>query len=452
MTRGLALVIAAKLLAGPAHAAPPGPVERAEALAAAATAQLPAGAAGALSQARQALALTADFEPTAFVSAGRKGEVVEDAYVAAREEYRHHRARLYEAVGRALLAQEQPAAAGRYLRRAVLLQATPARHTELARALLAQGRGREAMASIEPALAAPAIGPDVLAGLGQAVDLVGLPSAQAEIDRVRVKALGAAAEWRDGPVPLPAGLKLSTNPVFQLQDAATNVVYVAETSCRSCSEDMAALRKAVPAEARVLLVPERDDQDQALRQVVDLYRYGWSLLLGKQLAQTLALAPRSALVIAREGWSAAVVKPPFTTSLPPLVALLAKADLKETLPRAKWNHRPVARAAVPAPPAFTPEGLAPPEEDPVPAAFTAALEAFRAKRYAEALRKIDALEAAGDGYLLPPEARLNRALCVAGLGRREEARKSLLKVGDSRFQDEVDRALESVGTPAGRAR
>ena len=62
------------------------------------------------------------------------------------------------------------------------------------------------------------------------------------------------------------------------------------------------------------------------------------------------------------------------------------------------------------------------------------------------------VEAEGDGYLLPPEARLNRALCLAGLGRREEARKMILKIGDSRLQEQVDRALEAVGTPAKRTR
>ena len=36
---------------------------------------------------------------------------------------------------------------------------------------------------------------------------------------------------------------------------------------------------------------------------------------------------------------------------------------------------------------------------------------------------------------------LGRALAMAGLGRREEARRMLLRIGDSRFQEAVDRAL-----------
>ncbi len=79
--------------------------------------------------------------------------------------------------------------------------------------------------------------------------------------------------------------------------------------------------------------------------------------------------------------------------------------------------------------------------------FTGAVEAFRKGRKAEALRLFEGLEARGDGWLLPPEARLDRALCLAGLARREEARRMLLRTGDSRFQDAVDRALEAVGSP-----
>ena len=78
--------------------------------------------AGALAEAQRALALTADFDPTDFVKAGRKGEVVEDEFVAARRAYRRHRALLYEAVGAAQARLGNHAAAARYLRRAALLK------------------------------------------------------------------------------------------------------------------------------------------------------------------------------------------------------------------------------------------------------------------------------------------------------------------------------------------
>jgi hypothetical protein len=72
--------------------------------------------------------------------------------------------------------------------------------------------------------------------------------------------------------------------------------------------------------------------------------------------------------------------------------------------------------------------------------------AYRDGRAAEAQRLLDGLAARGDGWLLPPEARLDRALCLAKAGQRDAARLLLLHVGDSRFQDDVDRALESVGS------
>src|SRR5271169_1530552 len=98
-----------------------------------------------VTEARKALAMTEDFEPTEFVKAGRKGEVVEDAYLAAREEYRHHRAKLYAALGRCLLKARRGQDAARYLGRAVLLDASGGSLPELSSALLAAGKGRAAL-------------------------------------------------------------------------------------------------------------------------------------------------------------------------------------------------------------------------------------------------------------------------------------------------------------------
>jgi Tfp pilus assembly protein FimV len=42
--------------------------------------------------------------------------------------------------------------------------------------------------------------------------------------------------------------------------------------------------------------------------------------------------------------------------------------------------------------------------------------------------------------------RLNRALLLSSMGRREEARALLRRVGDSRFQAEADALLERLGT------
>ena len=427
------------------------PTDEAERLAAEAVRMATARPQQALAQARKALALTAEFEPTAFVKAGRKGEVVEDAYLAAREEYRRHRARLYQAFGEMLLQQGQAAAASRYLRRAVLLGPDLAPTLGLARALLAQGKGRAALDTLERAYGAGSAGPELVALVGQAADAARLPSAQAEIDRARLGRLpSGAVPYRDGPLTLPAGVRLSTNPVFRLEDAPINLIYEAEVSCKSCSIDLEALKRDVPRNVRVIALPEAEDRDAALRQVLSLYRFEWPLLLGKGLPALLKLEPRSALIVARDGWAGAVLKAPFGASLAAALGVFAQNDIPETRPRAEWNRRPVERRPPTPPPALLPEGLAPGEEDPAPAEFTAAVEAFRRGRKAEALRLFEALEARSDGWLLPPEARLDRALCLAGLGRREEARRMLLRTGDSRFQDAVDRALEAVGTPGAK--
>src|SRR5262249_35967122 len=132
-------------------AAPANPTAEAERLASEATGFASTRPKDAVAQARKALALTADFEPTAFVKAGRKGEVVEDEYLAAREGSRRHRARLYESLGLCLAASGQHLPASRYLRRAVLLDPGGPRVLALARSLVALDRGPAALEALEKA-------------------------------------------------------------------------------------------------------------------------------------------------------------------------------------------------------------------------------------------------------------------------------------------------------------
>jgi hypothetical protein len=220
---------------------------------------------------------------------------------------------------------------------------------------------------------------------------------------------------------------------------------VAEASCRTCSGDLEALKRALPPDTRVVMVPPAPDQDIALRQVLTLYRYPWPVLVGKKAAPSLAVKPPAALLVARSGWVGAVVRPPFEESLTAAVKLLSRHDVTESVPRAKWNNRPVDRGPDAPPPAFTPEGLAPGEDLPLPGPFIAAADAYKAGQGLQAFRFLETLENKGEGWLLPPEARFDRALCLAAMGERERARKLLLRIGDSRFQDAVDRALERVG-------
>lgn len=407
-----------------------------------------------LSQARKALALTSDFEPTAFVKAGRKGEVVEDAYLEGRREFRRHRARLYGALGECLARAGRHEQAVRYLRRALDLGGgDPNAGARLSRSLLALGRGRTALDTLLAGGAAR-LGPEALALAEQAADAIGLASLQAEIDRARLQALGVVprVEYRDGPFRLPDGARLPTGAPLRFDGDGMALAYVAEASCRSCSADLEALTRVVPKGVRVVVTPALPDHDQVLRQTLGLYGYDWPLLVAKGIAASLGVSPPSVLVVARHGWVGAVSRPPLETTVPPVVEVLGRMDVRETVPRPAWNRRPASRPPAAEGPGLLPEGLAPGEDDPPPADFAEAVAAYRTGRAAKALRLLESIEARGDGWLLPPEARLDRALCLAALGRRDEARRLLLRTGDSRFQEAVDRALESVGTPPVRSK
>jgi tetratricopeptide (TPR) repeat protein len=386
--------------------------------------------------ARRALARTAEFNPTTFVQAGRKGEVVEDAFLSARDSYRRHRALLYEAVGAALLAKGEARPASRYLRRALVLEPETRRVELLVRALLDAGLGAEALhlLHVHGHRGLPA---DLFA---RAADALGLPSAQLEIDRAQLRPLAPAVAIATVPVALPPSTRSSTGGPFAW-DTAPTVVYVSDDTCRTCSADLEALSRILPAGARVAVTAADPDRDHALRQVMSLYRLKWPVIVGRGVAQALPVEPGQVIVVARGGWAAVTLKAPFER-LPQVVESLSRTGLAERLPRERWNRQPPATPVAPAPLPLTAEGLAPGEDEPAPPSWDLAVAAYRAKRHAEALKHFEALEA--QGWLLPPEARIDRALALAGLGHSAEARALLLGVGDSRFQDAADRALENV--------
>jgi hypothetical protein len=348
-------------------------------------------------------------------------------------------------VGECLARSGAHAQAARYLRRAVDLDGSRERVRALAGALVATGRGREAMAVLLAAVPSE-WDPVTLALAEQAADAVGLPSLQVEIDRARLAALPAELrpEWREGPLRLPERARLSTGGPFRLEGDSPVLVYLAEPLCRTCSADVEDLQRSAGA-TRVLAAPQVPDRDGTLRRVLALYRRDWPLLLGPGVAAALPAAAPALVAMARGGWSIAVLRSPFAASLGPVLGALGQKDVAEARPRPGWNGRPVDRAALPPRPGLMSEGLAPGEDEPAPEDFVRAVAAYGAGRFAEALSGFQTLEARGDGWLLPPEARLNRGLCLAALGRREEARRLLLRTGDSRFPDAVDRALEQAG-------
>jgi tetratricopeptide (TPR) repeat protein len=426
-------------------------VKEAERLAAEAIATSAAHPDAALAAARRALALTAEFQPTSFVRAGRRGEVVEDEYTAARTEYRRHRAPVYEAMGAALAAQGKHEAAVRYLRRAMVLDPGDGRAARLAASLLALGKGGLALGMLhERGKASGGIGAALLPLLERAVDAEGRASVQVEVDLSRLSALhGRGLVARDGPVRLPAAARLSTGAPLRLEGVPA-VFYLAGWSCATCSEDLEAIKRAVPEGTSVALVPANPDEDRALRQVVDLYRLRWPLALGTGVASALGGEEGHVVVVGRGGWIAVTLAPPFEPRLADVVRILSRRDVAETPPRPSWSRRPVDRTPAAPPGGLLPEGFAAGEEGAPPPAFERALAAYRGGRFAEALRLFEALGAAEDGWLLPPEARLNRAIVLAALGRREEARGIVLRIGDARLEDAADRALDRIG--AGRAR
>jgi len=426
----------------------PDPTKEAEALASSAVRLAGERPEEALAQARKALSLTAEFEPLAFVKAGRKGEVVEDSYLAARTAYRSHRAHLYEAVGRCLGRSGRHKEASRYFARSVALDPRGGAVVPLARSLVALGRAFEALdlliGSGEESLA-----PESLAVAEQAADAGGLPSLQSEIDRVRLQHLPKelAIDPRPGPLHPPDRSHLSTGEPFRLDGEGLTLIYVAEASCRSCSADLEVVKRATPPDVHVVMAPANPARDESLRQTLGLYHYRWPVLVGPSISVASGVLPPGILLVGRLGWSGAVVKPPFAASLPQALGVLARKDLQETIPRSGWKGRPAVREPAPPAPKLLAEGLAPGEDEPTPPAFAEALAAYRAGHAAQARHLFEQLEASGDGWLLPPEARLDRALCLAAAGQKEEARRMLLRIGDSRFQEDVDRALERIGSP-----
>lgn len=229
-------------------------------------------------------------------------------------------------------------------------------------------------------------------------------------------------------------------------DDTTSLVYVADPSCRSCSADIEALTRLAPPSVRVLLMAAVQDKDQALRSVATTYRRTWPYVVNAGPAESLGLPAPCVVVIGRGGFSVAFVKAPLVERLVPVLEVFAKRDVAETPPRPSWNRVPVERRPPTPRLALLANGLAPGEDEPAPAAFAQAVAAFDAGHPAEALKLFEALREAGDGWLLGPEARLDRALCLAALGRREEARLLLLKTGDSRFQEAVNQQLERIGS------
>jgi tetratricopeptide (TPR) repeat protein len=443
------VIIAAVGLVTSLAAAPAGTVSQAAALAAHASELVARDPEAAWQEAERALGLTERFDPTDFAAAGRRGEMADDTYREARAAYRRHRAGLFLAAGRVQMGRGRFVAAERYLRRALELDPGLDR-VPLAGCLLALGRGWDALDIVIDGIASGAASPGASAEAARAADLLGLPSIQAEIDRRRVLgAREAGLKWIGGPLALPERARLSTGARFSFSDDdQLRVVYVAQGGCATCSADLESLGRLVPDQVQILVVAQGDDD--VLRRVLALYQRTWPLLRGEGVGRALPVEAPAVLFVARSGWSVATAAPPLERSVPALMGILRRTDIVERVPRSSWNGSAPRRPAAerPSRQGLAAGSLAPGEDEPWPEEFTRAQQSYRDGRYADALALIERLAQRDDGWLLSPEARLDEALCLAGQGRRSEARRRLLRIGDSRYQEDVDRLIETLGTPA----
>jgi len=405
----------------------------------------------ALAWGERALEASREFDPTEFVSSGRRGELVDDAFLEARRAYRMHRSRVYAVVGRALARLGQSREAVRFLRRAQDLHpGAPAQ--DLVEALLASHQPAEALDELLGSVGDSRPTATWQALAGRAADALGLACLQGEIDRRRLTRLAATVTvgLHNGAVGVPGHVRLSSGAPLRLQeDERVTAFYLATADCLTCSADLELLARLIPDDVRLVIVPPEDD-DRVLRQALRLYRRDdWLTTVGAGMHAALDAEAPAVVAVARRGWSAGVAGPPLERSLPGLLGVFAHRDVSERLPRAAWRGVPPRREARPRP-GFPAGGLAPGEDEPFPTEFAQAREALAHGETEAALRWIDVLASRRDGWLLPPEARLDRALILLGAGRRSEARSILRGIGDSRFQARVDALLEQAGGLEGR--
>ena len=162
------------------------------------------------------------------------------------------------------------------------------------------------------------------------------------------------------------------------------------------------------------------------------------------------LEPRSLLIVARGGWTLAVLKAPFGPELgtrPRGAPARGRARRRCRAPpgtAARWTARRSRRR-----PASCPRGWPRARTSPFPPEFTAAVEAYRAgpRRRGAERASTRSRRGATAGCCRPRRASTGRS-ASRGAGKRDAARRILLRTGDSRFEDAIDRLLETVAALA----
>ena len=292
------------------------------------------------------------------------------------------------------------------------------------------------------------LSPEAASVIDRAADVARLPSAQAEIDRGRLKAtLKGAVTLRRGRVTFPPGRgsrHRSDLPARGRGDqpdlrgrGLVPVVLGRPHPAATCRSRSGARHGAARG----------GGPGRRVAPGAGHLRLPLAAPAARGVGEQLDLPPRSVLVLARGGWTAAVPEPPFGPALASTLAALARTDVREAVPRANWNRRPVDRSPLPPPPPGRRRTDWPRVRTSRSRPISPRPEAYRGGTICGGDEELRCDQARGDGWLLPPEARLDRALCLAGMGKRHEARRILLRTGDSRFENAMDETLERVAPP-----
>ncbi len=380
---------------------------------------------GALSAGLAALAATVDFEPTAFVKAGRKGEVVEDDYLS----------RPGTPIAGTGLASTPPwaestpprgdhEAAVRYLRRAEFLGPDSSSGRAARGCLSPRSVGPQRRRSCCRD-SSPRVGPGQTSWRSSrrsSTRQAGRASRSRSIGPESWPSLGGARSGGTGHFELPKGTRLSTAPVFRMADAAVNVIYAAEASCQTCSEDVEALRRGDPALPRGSSSCPRDRTTTTpCGRCSVCSSVSWPVMIGPGLGSTLGVTPRSVLIVGRGGWGAALLPGAPEAGARQGGGTVGKDGCRsKSLPRPGWNRRPVERSSAHVRyRGCGPRGWRPATTSLRQPEFEAAVTAYREKRPAEAMRLFDESPDAGtDGSFPPRPGSTARCVSMRSVGER----------------------------------
>ena len=252
--------------------------------------------------------------------------------------------------------------------------------------------------------------------IARAADVAGLPSAQAEIDRGRLVAtLGKARRAARGTVRDAPGRAALDEPRVPPRRGGAH----RRLRRRGLVPDLLGRpRGAGPAGAEGRAGRSRcrrgTTRTRPCARCWPSTAGPGRCCSGRDLAARLRLEPRSVLLVARGGWTQAVLQAPFGPELGSAIAAPPASGRPgdRAARRAGTAGRSTARRSRRRPACSRRASLRG-RTSPFRPSSRPAVEAFRAGRAAEAPRRSTRSRPGATGGCCPPEARLNRALCLA---------------------------------------